>query len=323
MKPAFIVFSDIQMEDWTRFSTDHSRLHDNGVILSKVFNLCVKYGVDAIFAGDMFDNPKQLSNYLLNYVFIWFNKFKEAGIKIYCISGNHDQCDKNSLTHTSPNYINMLSTIYDNIINLDLKTITHGPYILHGICYMSDNSDVVQAISNLSKKIDKTKTNILILHTHLPGAKEPNGYEVETNMPKTLYRILAKFDLVISGHIHKPQMIYKNTYHLGATHQQRTSDSGTTMGIWKLYPTMKMKFIDLGMPEFKYYKEDEEPKNKSDFWIPIPKEIKDEEGAEEALIFKPKTKAKILAREYLKVKNIKSKTKLKALTKYLENNGVD
>jgi len=324
-KVEFIIFSDTHVEDWARFSTDSSRLLHNEIILNKVLKLCIKHGVDALFGGDFFDNPKYLKNTVLNHVFKWLNKFKEAKVNIYCISGNHDQCDKNSVAYTSPSYINMLSTIYPNIINLDLQTIipkNNDLYALHGVPYMSNNSDVIQAVETLSKQIEPKKKNIILLHTHLPGAVEPNGYEVETDMPKNLYKLLKKFDLAISGHIHKPQKIFSNTYLLGATHQQRTSDSGTTMGLNLLMSNGTLKFKPLNLPEFKYYNEGEEPGNETDFWIQIPKDIIKTTEADD-LLFKPKDKAKKLAKKYLKVKGIKSKEKRNTLIKYLENDGLD
>lgn len=321
MKPVFIAFSDIQIEDWTRYSENHERLFHNEIALKKVYQLCKKYKCPALFCGDMFDNPNSLKNYVLNHVFKWFNRFRDAGIKIYCISGNHDQCEKNTLDHTSPNYIIMLSTIYDNVINLDLKSIEHGGICIHGIPYMYDDASLMEAIKMASKKIQGHRKNILMLHTHLPGVKEPNGFEVETTLSKLIYRDLKKFDLVISGHIHKPQPVFANTTNLGATHNQRISDAGCEMGIWKIYDDIdfgfQLGFIPLNIPQFRYYEEDKKPDDDFNMLIPIPNSDDEDEGEDVKLNFNAKLKPRDLVDNYFKVKDIKSRSKKEILLKYL------
>src|SRR5690606_29949367 len=112
---AFIAFSDIQIEDWKRYSTDHSRLYVNGVILSKVRKLCKKYKVPALFGGDLFDNPKHLTNLVLQESLKWFSKFRQDNIQILGIHGNHDQSESNYVDHSSPNYFQTLCQVFPNM----------------------------------------------------------------------------------------------------------------------------------------------------------------------------------------------------------------
>jgi DNA repair exonuclease SbcCD nuclease subunit len=268
----------------------------------------------------MFHDGARLSNYVLNDIFKCFNWFKDNGIKIYCISGNHDMSEKNAYKHISPSYINMLDTIYPNIINLDFKTQINGDYILCGIPYINGNvgfSDLVTDILDKNKKTNKS--TILITHSDLPGARNPNGFDISTveNIPTNISKFFRGFDLVLSGHIHNPQKLTKNVIMVGAPYQQKASDSGWDMGIWKLYDDLSLKFIkNKKSPKFIYIDENEEPINEHDFFIKIPQPKKFNKENKE-VVFKANDTRTKLAKKYLKVKGIKSKPKRNILIKYL------
>lgn len=156
-----------------------------------------------------------------------------------------------------------------------------------------------------------------MLHTHLPGVKEPNGYEVESTLPKVVYKYLKKFTLVISGHIHKPQLVFKNTLNVGATHHQRVSDTGCDMGIWKIFDDLSFKFVKLKIPQFKYYEEGTEPGDDFNIWLQLPKDNLEDVTNDSNLSFKSKLKPETLVKNYLKIRDIKSKAKKEILLKYL------
>ena len=151
-----------------------------------------------------------------------------------------------------------------------------------------------------------------MMHQTLPGAKEPNGYEVENEMPKELYKKLNPFGLVLCGHIHKPQKIFKNTYIIGATNHQRISDLGCKMGCCLVFDDFSIKFISLGIREFR---NDDYKVNKGHMHIPKVENI----SVEEEVIgnYNPNNSGIELAKEYLKTKNIESKAKERILVKYL------
>lgn len=316
-KVVFVAFSDIQIEDWKRFSENHSRLEDNGRILMKVRDLCMQYSCPALFCGDLLDDPKAIKNYTFQRTFDWLNAMKKAKVDIYAIPGNHDQSEKNSLNHESPNYVKTLSNVYSNIIDVSFTTVVSRGIYIHGIPYLSDNRDFVKAVKTLiaKTKFGKGSKHILLIHTDVPGAKEPNGREVShENIPRDIYNLMEPFSLVLSGHIHKGQQIYENIYMLGATHQQRASDRGCEMGVWLVYDNMKLKFIPLGMPEFKYIKEGKDIPQDGNFYIEVPEETSTDVTKVE---FNSGHDPAKLGRNYLKQKGIKSKSKRELLIKYL------
>lgn len=314
MKPAFIAFSDIQIEDWKRYSNDHSRLNHNEVILKRVLSLSLKYGkVPVLFCGDLFDNPKYLTNLVLNKSFLWLRHFFANGVEVFCIPGNHDQSEKNILGHDSPNYISLLSLAYPNFQNISYTYKHWFKYMLHGIPYQTNNQGFDESIERAVHLAmgNPNKKHILLIHRDLPGAKDTNGRVVgdESEFTK-LNKYFKKFDLVLSGHIHKPQKLRSNVLMLGATHQQRVSDAGTKMGCWKIYPDMTWKFVPLRMPEFTF----DETNKEGNFFVDKPIEMKD--LPEEVKVFNTNDPSK-LAKAYMRAKGINSRSKRLLLTKYL------
>jgi len=314
MKVKFICFSDIQIEDFKRHNKNTGyRLKINGAILNRVVDLCLRHQCPALFCGDLFDNPTALDNKVLSYTADWLNDFRRHKIKIYAIDGNHDQSEKNSPANRSHNYVSTLSKIYPNIINIGDNTIVHGNCTITGIPYMTDKRDFMDELKK------RKKADILMIHTSLPGLKEPNGMELIVDYldPEELKKEFKRFKIILNGHIHKPQHSYTNLYTLGATHQQRLSDIDCDMGLWAMHENYSMHFMPSNAPEFRYIEEGTKPDNDIDFFIEVPKEVEDK--TKTGIKFSPTNSAHKLAEKYMQAKGIKSRRKRELLYKYLNN----
>lgn len=158
-----------------------------------------------------------------------------------------------------------------------------------------------------------------MIHTDLHGAIDADGRRVGsvTNIPKNMDEYFGDFDLVICGHIHKPQVISSKILMVGATNQQRVSDMGCEMGYWELYDDLSYEFKPLKTPQFKEYLEGEGHEDTGDFWVEIPKEEKEEIKNKQG--FSKGKSREQLAENYLNVKNIKTPSKRLALKKVLKN----
>lgn len=310
----FIAFSDIQVEDWQRFSKDHSRLYDNFKAMEVVGSHANGIKVPVLFAGDFFDNPKELSNLLISKT---YQKYKECFrfTPFFAISGNHDQSESNTPNNSSPSHLELYDHAFDNFHLLDGKSEYLGGLAIHGIPYLKSNKGFVEAVKKTRKKIRKNFKNILLIHTDFHNIKYDNQRSSGTveNLPRYLNKLFKGFDLVLSGHIHKPQVIRKNIIMLGATHHQRISDVGIEMGYWVFYTDLSYDFIPLDLPQFK------RGKDKKDGHFYVPKKItkvKDQVSTTESFT---STNLNKLAKNYLIATNNKNKTKLKYLAKYLED----
>src|SRR5690606_16199221 len=246
--------------------------------------------------------------------------FQEADIPFYAISGNHDMCEKNTFVQRSPTYLDGF-TVINPFKWLDFNSLDTPNFKVHGIPYLNDNEGFIKALKERKKYLAKDKPNILLLHTDFPGAQEPDGRVVDSSefIPLKMGKFFKKFgfDLVLSGHIHKPQKLASNVYMLGAPYQQRTSDKNTDMGFWYVMQDLSMKFIPCNyMPKFIEIPEGSPKPDTFNLYIEIPKETEDQKDVKK-LVFSNKTTTDKLAKKYLKVKGIKDKDKEKALIKAL------
>ena len=143
--------------------------------------------------GDAFDNRKGIDYWALK----WakenvYDKFKDLGVTVYNIVGNHDTYYKNT------NKVNAIDTLleeYDNVI----KVSTPKEFTVDGCDFLmmpwicADNQEEVFSV------IESTKAKVALGHLELndfpvfPGQMQPNGMDK---------KIFQKFDRVFTGHYH-------------------------------------------------------------------------------------------------------------------------
>jgi len=300
-----IASSDWHYHNWKQFNENGERLTVTKKVILKLFEEAHLKKVPILFSGDLFHTPDGLSDEVFYSVMDFFKGLQDLfnDVRVLGISGNHD--GKISMYKA-------ISRAFDNFICIDngVEYINNIPII--GIPYIKRNKGLVD-------KIEKAKEfggGILLLHTELYGAPDPSGYTVEPqNLPRNLNALFKAFDLVLSGHIHKHTKVCDNVYMVGAPNQQRKSDAGCKMGYLKIYSDFSVKFVDLGMPEFKYYNEGEKRENTDDFWIEIPKPKKLKKSSEAS--FKPNMDKTKMAKKYANETGIKSPKKVNALIKIL------
>lgn len=307
---------DIHLSNWKQYNTEGQRLKVSAEYLAHIFRISHENNIPIYFTGDLFHTPDGLSNVEISYYFPLFQTLQRRypNAKLLGITGNHDYVTDKEGNVSS--YVQTLSSMFpDTIVCIDKDPIKWQGTLVCGIPYLKHNRGFDEKVKHYqSFKQDK----VLLIHTNLYGAKDPSGYEVDEvpNIPRNLGKFFKGFNLVLSGHIHKHANLWKDKiYMVGAPYQQRSSDSGTTMGYIEIYDNYMVKFIPYKAPEFRYYKEGEEKGNTYDYWIPIPKT--DNFKKEAVQVFKANQSKETLAKEYCKVKGIKSKRRVTLLAHIL------
>lgn len=298
-----IAFSDLHIHDWAKFNPENKRTLNHLGVLDLIYKKCRKYGVPALFCGDLFHKPENMS---LNLFKLVNKKFKELDNpyelwKMYAISGNHSLGGVAKYLQKYPSWVEEFSKLYNWLECIDFQKIPLGDdYWVYGVPYMDHNIGLNEFIKGIT--LDKKRKNILLLHTDYPGAKDTDESEVGTceNLNTNL---LQAFDLVLIGHIHKPQRLGKKIYMLGAPLQQRRTDRDCKMGYWKIYSDLSMKFREIkGMPKFIDVESPDQIKGDSNYYTVIskPKEVEFQENKVTRDLSKRK-----LVREYMRAKKIK------------------
>ena len=305
-KPIAIVFSDLHINNWSRFNEDKKRTLEQFRVLSILGKKSKKYNVPILFCGDFFHKPETMDQELAE---ICYNEINKLDLRIRAISGNHDM-KKVSKIGEKP--FSWLYTLPSNFIDImDYKQDTLSSYnqdiILHGVPYIDHNIGLCEYLKN--PKLDKSKKHILMLHTDYPGAKDTDNREIDS-VENLNINILDRFDLIICGHIHKPQRLSKKVYMIGAPNQQRRTDMNCKLGYWLIMEDLTMKFVELSdFPKFIDVESEEDVKDDGNYYTLITRETIVESDNK---IHKGLSK-KRLVRLYLKYNNIKDKEKKECL----------
>lgn len=321
MKPIAIVFSDLHLNDWSKHNQDNQRTLNHFRVLSIIMDLCKKYKCPALFCGDLFHHPEKMSKELHSLVCQYFHELCFDGNDtsdwdLYAISGNHDTPFVSRIGEKPDSWLKDFSQIYYWLKSLDYTSVELVPKVrVYGIPYVDHNIGLSNYVNQMD--LDKSYRNILMLHTDYPGAKDCDGRVVDSVENLNL-NALNRFDLVLCGHIHKPQRLSKKVYMIGAPLQQRRTDKNQKLGYWKLYEDLSMKFVELkGFPKFIDVESEDEIKDDGNYYTIVPKKKASEQVNTPHKITKQLTKTS-LAKQYLKEKGIKDKVKQDLLIKTLK-----
>jgi DNA repair exonuclease SbcCD nuclease subunit len=317
MKTIAIVFSDLHINNWAKFNDNNQRTLNHFKVLDRIAKVCEKNNCPALFCGDMFNKPENMDQSLHHLI---ESEFKRIGkehptFKCYAISGNHELQKVNKVGVVQESWIHSFK-VYGNwleVLDFDTKLIA-GKYKIYGIPYIDHNIGLCEYLNKLELS---DKKNILLLHTDYPGAKDTDGREVGSVENLNL-NTLNKFDLVLCGHIHKPQKLSKKVYMIGSPLQQRRTDSDCKLGYWVLYEDLSMEFKELtNFPKFIDVESEDDIKADGNYYTVLPKKITRESSSFDHKITKQLSK-RSLAKQYMKEKGIKDSNKKKLLIDILK-----
>lgn len=307
-----IAFSDLHINNWSRFNANGERTQDSFRVLSLIKEQCIKHKCPALFCGDLFHKPESIDIPLLSQVQKNFDKL-DGKWKMYSISGNHDMINTNSFDHPQESWMSILSGWYRFLQNIDFHNrVLDNNICVWGIPYIDHNLGINEWLKRV--KLENGMKNILLLHSDYPGAKNADGEEIGSVENLNL-NLLQKFDLVIMGHIHLPQRLGKKVIMIGAPYQQSRSDKEGKFGYWEIYKDLKAKFIELDFPKFIDVESEDQIKDDGNYYTVIAKQ---EMKLEEQPVITRDLSKRNLVKSYLSAKGITDPEKKKVLTKLIK-----
>lgn len=312
MNPIAIIFSDLHLNIWSKFNEGNKRTLDHFKVLFNVKALCEKYNVPALFCGDFFHKADGISIELLELLDTQFNITNT----IYAISGNHDIKLVNTIKSPKYSLVKYISNRYEQVKCLDFEHIELSrdhKVMVYGVPYIDHNIGLSEYLKKLD--LDDNYKNVLLLHTDYPGAKDTDGREIDS-VENLNINTLNRFDLVLCGHIHKPQRLSKKVYMIGAPIQQRRTDAKCKLGYWLLYPDLSMKFKELeGFPKFIDVESADDIKEDGNYYTVLPPKARVQVNTEHKIT--KQLSKKSLAKQYMKERGISDKNKKNLLINLL------
>lgn len=175
-----------------------------------VLNTALTEKVDAIIhGGDLFFRSK-VSPVIVEKTFKSFHKIADSGIPIYLVPGNHERSwIPQTLFHQHKNI-----HIFDSPRTFRLS---RGPFSINLSGFPNMRNGIRRGFPEILQKINSSKNsatiNILCFHQSVEGATVgPQNYTFK-NDPDTIAckDIPNDYDIILSGHIHRHQIISKNS----------------------------------------------------------------------------------------------------------------
>ena len=196
--------------------------------------------------GDAFDNRKNIDYWSLD----WakdnvYDKFKNLGVKVWQLEGNHDVYYRNT---NEINSIDSLLEHYDNIVPISKPgTYDIGDFRAMMLPWICDDN-----YKETCAAIDESDAKIAFGHLELTGFELYPGMVQQGGIDKG---IIEKFDTVFSGHYHT-RSNDGHTFYLGNPYEMYWNDCGDKRG-FNIFDTEtgEMEFVQNPYTMFKkiYY----------------------------------------------------------------------
>ena len=215
-------------------------------------------GNTLILAGDLFHKRGSVEPSVLNPVMDLYRQFKEEGINVYAIPGNHD-LEKNE-SHRLSNASTALESV--GVI------VAHGPTVIdyadnHWIVlfpWYSKTADLIAEMKRVHgevlarRKSKKQKIHVdAIVHTPIDGVlAHLDGHGLKGSELED-----TGFDRVFAGHYHNHKLVHESektkVYSVGALTHQNWGDIGSKAGFMIVggqtteehFGTSQPKFVEL------------------------------------------------------------------------------
>ena len=117
-----IAFSDLHLNDWSKFNKDNQRTLNGFSVFHRIYKLCKNYKCPAIFCGDLFHKPDIMTQSLRNIADKEFSKIPND-FRCYAINGNHDLYQVNSTSDRKEGWVHILSRQFSWLTVLDFRTV--------------------------------------------------------------------------------------------------------------------------------------------------------------------------------------------------------
>lgn len=186
-------------------------------------DLAISEGVSfVLIAGDLYDGDWKDYNAGLFFA-AQMTKLREAGIRVFIVSGNHDAASQISRQLRMPDNVKIFSSKKPESITIDDLDIS-----IHGQSFA--RQAVTEDISASYPDAIPGHFNIGLLHTSATGREGHEPYA-----PCTLEGLIAKgYDYWALGHVHKREVLHEDPWIIFSgciqgRHIKETGDKGCTL----------------------------------------------------------------------------------------------
>lgn len=219
----FTITSDIQLHNhqlWSKPTPDgfNDRFIDGLKCLEEVFLIQGKAEGAVIINGDLFHDRKAISLDVLHATRDVLNKYSDINLLLNV--GNHDQF----LRRGEINSMSVCNGPHTKIFQKECITEeVYGDVVFYIIPFIEDSERFKELVKETP--IQEGKVNILLMHQGVDGALLAKNSKAKGKIALSDLR-LYDFDLVLSGHYHKPQQMAENFFYIGSPYEIDEGEAG-------------------------------------------------------------------------------------------------
>jgi DNA repair exonuclease SbcCD nuclease subunit len=232
---SFLVMSDLHLHNHNVFGSlnenkNNQRLIDGLEAVEKVLEKAIEKQIKYVFClGDIFQTKINIPVDVISLTVQTFRKFKENGIKLILLVGNHDK-----FFTDEENSIHSLEIFRDCAIIVDRPQVIRIKGIdFYMMPYMDHKDGMLQILySMIDQDKEKDRTKILMLHEDIGGLRYDNG---TISSAPIKYENLnpSFFNIIYSGHIHLRTEFGRFVY-VGSLYQKDFNEEGQDKGCYLL-----------------------------------------------------------------------------------------
>lgn len=235
-------------------NTMNSRLFNQLNTICDMRDYCEINGINQLLiAGDIFHKRGTIDVSVYNAGYKVLSSFKEFGVWVTAIAGNHDDIDNSQVPITSLHPLQEIIHIIEKPEDLELfdQSTNESVYIL-ALPYSKDKKHILGYIDGYMKT-HNSKESILLCHLGITGGVVGSGqYSMkdEYSLGELRYN---KWKYLVAGHYHQPQILEYNSIYTGSPTQNNFGDERDGNNGFFVIDTNKrwdMRFIPLNAPRF-------------------------------------------------------------------------
>lgn len=216
----------------------NSRFHYTGYAFQLAFQYALEHDCEAIVVpGDIFHERGLLKVPVYNAVYEIFDQIaNQSKVKLIIMPGNHDMVDVRAMHGTE----GLHSLFAMNAMTIVADRPSHIPlddFDLYMVPFSPDPKEVVANAKSIFRKAQSNplKPATLFLHHSIAGAETgPSNWKMPHEL--TPDDLQLGFDLVISGHYHKHQVLPHGIVYAGALLQHDFGERDYTPGWLHVLP---------------------------------------------------------------------------------------
>ncbi len=219
-------------------------------LISQKIKVAKENGISTLIAlGDIFQSRQAQPLIVIKCFEHILDMIGEAGMKLYCIPGNHDKTSYEShdsfLDQFNWHPAFMLMGAKERLLEIRGWYLYFLPYYNTGMFLEEYNSFVHDYVCT-PEGGDFTGKEILITHTAFQGSINNDGSAINSSIKPSLFEGFFK---VFSGHYHNQQQISNNIFHL-ASLQANNYGEDNDKGFYLFHADGRHELINSVFPEY-------------------------------------------------------------------------